>query len=171
MVREEVVTDEIEATVSGFFTTHHRLESGWGPLGTLTVRGSGARSVFQASDGRELNLVRTSWWRSTYELIEGGRTRGAARSPGIFNRRFLIDFDGLPYELQPAGILAQTWHLVDGAGVAVLEIRARGVFRRGAYVAVLGEVDSGLLVFAYFLVYMRWQEAAAGAAAAGAGGS
>jgi hypothetical protein len=169
-VREEVVTDEIEATVSGFFTTHHRLESGWGTLGTLTVRGSGARSIFQAPDGPELNLVRTSWWRGTYELIEDGRARATARSPGIFSRRFLIDFDGLSYEVQPAGIFMQTWHLVDGAGVAVLEIRSRGVFRRGAYVTVLGEVDRGLLVFAYFLVYMRWQEMAA-AAAAGAGGS
>ena len=50
----------------------------------------------------------------------------------------------------------------------LLEIRPRGVFRRGASLAAMVPVDVGLLVFAYYLVHTRWREdaTAAGAAAA-----
>ncbi len=46
----------------------------------------------------------------------------------------------------------------------LLEIRPRGIFRRGALLTILGTVDAALLVFTYYLVYTRWREDAAAAA-------
>ncbi len=70
--------------------------------------------------------------------------------------------------MEPAGFWSRGWHLIDEAGTTLLEIQPRGIFRRGAYLTIIGPVDADLLVFAYYLVNVRWQEqAAVDSAAAG----
>jgi hypothetical protein len=56
-------TDEIEVDVSGFFTTHHFLQTTANILGELTLPAFWSGGVFRAADGRELVVERISWWR------------------------------------------------------------------------------------------------------------
>jgi hypothetical protein len=48
----------------------------------------------------------------------------------------------------------------------LLEVQPRGIFRRGAYLTILGPVEADLLAFVYYLVNVRWQEQTAAASAA-----
>jgi hypothetical protein len=160
--------DEIEATVSGLFTTRHRLRAATGSLGEFTLPALRSDGIFRTREGRELEVRRTSWWRGEYELREGEAVLGTARARGAFRREIVVEFDGREYTLRAAGFWARRWQLLDEGGTCVLEIEPQGVFRRGAYLTIHGPVNADLLVFAYYLVHMRWQEqsAAAGAAAA-----
>lgn len=167
MSQQEWSINEIEVTVSGFFTTQHSLRSSAGTLGELSVPAWQRDNVFRFVDGRTLTLRRTSWWRGEHELREGGNLLGRATTRGFFRREMDVEFGGWVTTLRPLGFWQRSWELVDGSGLALLEVRPRGAFRRGAYVSVLGAVDAALLVFAYYLVNVRWQEQrAAGAAAA-----
>ena len=166
MAQKALITDEVQVTVSGFFTTHHSLETVTGGLGELTLPAFSKGGVFRSGDGRELTVERTSWWRGWHELREDGVVMGTARPRGFWQRTMSVGFRGAMYELVPAGFWSRGWHLVDEAGTALLEIQPRGVFRRGAYLTVLGSVNADLLVFVYYLVNVRWQEQAAAASAA-----
>jgi hypothetical protein len=168
MTREVWPTGEVEVVVSGAFTTHHHLGTETGTLGELTLPAFCTGGVFRAAGGRALTVHRTSWWRGWHELREGETVLGTARPRGFWRRRMAVQFGGRGYVLQPAGFWTRSYHLVDAVERTLLEIRPRGVFRRGAYLAAMVPVDVGLLVFAYYLVHTRWQEdaAAAGAAAA-----
>ena len=168
MTQEEWTADEVEVVVSGFFTTHHYFQTATGDLGELMLSTFSKGGVFRAADGRELMVQRTHWWRGWHELREGGVVMGTARPRGFWQQRMSVGFRGLAYELEPTGFWSRGWRLMDEAGMTLLEIQPRGIFRRGAYLTVLGPVHADLLVFAYYLVNARWQEqAAAGAAAAG----
>jgi hypothetical protein len=168
MAREVWPTGGVEVIVSGAFTTHHHLRTETGSLGELTLPAFRTGGVFRAGDGRALTVHRTSWWRGWHELREGEIVLATARPRGFWRRRMAVQFEGQRYVLQPAGFWARSYHLVDAVERTLLEVRPRGVFRRGAYLAAMLPVDVGLLVFAYYLVHTRWQEdaAAAGAAAA-----
>lgn len=161
------ITDGVEITVSGFFTTHHFLETVMGGLGKLILPAFDKRGIFYSSDGRELMVERTSWWRGWHELRENGIVLGTARPQGFWRRTMEVGYQGAMYELIPAGFWSRGWLLVDEAGTVLLDIQPRGVFRRGAYLTILEPVNVALLVFAYYLVNARWQEqsAATGAAA------
>ena len=165
------LADGVEVTVSGTFTTHHRLDTAAGCLGELTLPAFRRGGIFRAADGRELSVRRTKWWRGWYEMSEDGVVLASARPRGAFRREILIAFAGQEHTLTPAGFLRRGWLLGDGAGTVLLEIQPRGVFRRGAYLTILAPVDADLLAFAYYLVQMRWQEESAAAGAAAAGGS
>jgi hypothetical protein len=194
MRHETWLADEIEAIVSGVFTTHHVLRAPAGILGELTLPAARMRGVFRGADGRELVIERTSWWRGTYELREDGTVLGTARPRGFFRREFILvlgsdplgdeppggeslDNESLgneplgskllvtePYTLRAAGFWGRIWHLIDRAGEMVVEVRPRGPFRRGATLRIFKPVDVGLLAFAYRLVTARWQEQTAAAA-------
>jgi hypothetical protein len=168
MAREVWPTDGVEVVVSGAFTTHHHLRTETRTLGELTLPAFRTGGVFRAGDGRAMTVHRTSWWRGWHELREGETVLGTARPRGFWRRRMVVQFEGRRYVLQPAGFWTRSYHLVDVVERTLLEVRPRGVFRRGAYLAAILPVDVGLLVFAYYLVHTRWQEdaAAAGAAAA-----
>ena len=166
MGQELWATDEIEVDVSGVFTAHHFLQTAAKTLGELTLPAFRSGGVFRAADGRELVVERTSWWRGRYQLREDGDVLATARPCGFWQRTMNIGFRGLMYQLVPAGFWSRGWHLLDGTGTMMLEIQPRGTFRRGAYVAIRGPVDADLLVFAYYLVNVRWQEHAAAAGAA-----
>jgi len=159
-------TDEIEVDVSGFFTTHHYLQTATKILGELTLPAFHSGGVFRAADGRELVVERTSWWRGWHQLREDGVVLGTARPRGFWQHTMCVGFRGLVYELEPTSFWSRGWRLVDGAGTMLLEIQPRGIFRRGAYMAIQCPVDADLLVFAYYLVNVRWQEQAAAASAA-----
>jgi hypothetical protein len=171
VAREIWPTDEIEVSVSGAFTTHHRVHMATGALGEFTFPTFRTSGVFRATDGRELTVRRTSLWRGQRELREGDAVLCRAWPRGFFGREIVVQFKGQEYALRPAGFWTRSWRLTDGVYRALLEIRPRGVFRRGAYLTVMVLVDADLLVFAYYLVHMRWQEEAAAASAAAAGGS
>ena len=171
MEREFWTTGEIEVNVSGFFTAHHYLESEMGVLGELTLPVFGNGGVFCSADGRELEVRRTSWWRGWHELREDGVVLGTARPRGFWRRTMSVGLKGRTNDLEPADFWSRGWRLVDGAGAILLEVRPRGVFRRGAYLTIVGSVHADLLVFAYYLVNVRWQEQSAAAASAAASGS
>jgi len=160
-------TDGIEVVVSGCLTTHHDMRAATGSLGTLTLPAFAVGGIFRAADGRELVVRRTSWWRGEHELRMGGVVLGTARPRGFWRQTMSVGFGGLMYELEPVGFWSSGWRLTDGAGTALLEIRPRGVLRRGAYLTVLAPVHADLLLFAYYLVNVCWQEQTAAAAAAG----
>jgi hypothetical protein len=80
-----------------------------------------------------------------------------------------IGFRGAAYELVSAAVWSRGWGLVDEEGTLLLEIQPRGLFRRGARLTILEPVHADLLLFAYYLAHVRWQEQ--GAAAAAAAGS
>jgi hypothetical protein len=166
MAHEALMTDEIEVRVSGLFTTHHRLWTAAGILGELTLPTFGRRGIFRAADGRELTVERTSWWRGWHELRESGIVLGTARPLGFWRRAMSVGFRGAMYELEPTGFWSRGWCLVDAAGRSLLEIYPRGVFTRDAILRVMAPVNADLLVFAYYLTHVRWQEQAAAASAA-----
>ncbi len=167
MKRETWLADAVEVTVSGLFTTHHQLRTATGILGELTLPAFKRKGSFQAADGRALTMERTNWWRGTYNLREGRVVLGTALTQGFLQRTISVGYGGVTHALEPLGLGSHGWHLIDEAGTALLEIRRRGIFRRGATLRVLQPVDVELLAFSYYLVNARWNEqtAAAGAAA------
>ncbi len=168
MAEKTLTTDQVQVTVSGFFTTHHFLETVMEELGELTLPASGKRGVFRSDDGSEFTVERTSWWRGWHELRENEIVLGTARPQSFWRRTLDVGYRGATYELISAGFWSRGWLLVDKVGTVLLDIQPRGVFRRGAYITILEPVNVDLLVFAYYLVNARWQEhAAATGAAAG----
>lgn len=165
-MEQEWIADEIEVEVSGFFTTCHRLQTAVGVMGELTLSALRSNGVFRFVDGRELTMKRTSWWRAWHELSEDGVVSGSTRPRGFFRREIVVQFGDREFALKPGGFWTRSWHLIDDAGTALLEIRPQGIFRRGALLTILDAVDVALLVFSYYLVYVRWREERAAAAAA-----
>ena len=73
-------TDEIEVGVSGFFTTHHFLQTTANILGELTLPAFRSGGVFRAADGRELVRETLSQslfgrWSGTYRRAGGSPLR------------------------------------------------------------------------------------------------
>ena len=168
MGQETYLTNEIEILVEGFFTSHHYLTTPAGELGEVTARSGSA--TFTAADSREFEIQRTSFWRGWYELRQNGIVIGGAVPEGFWRRTFQLGYRGLEgYVLEPTSVWNRSWRLVDPSGTALLDLEPRGVFKRGARVAVLGEVDLELLAFTYYLVNVRWQEQHAAASAAASG--
>ena len=166
MARQIGPYEEIEALVSGAFTTHHQLWTETGTLGELTLPAFRATGVFRAADGREWAVRRTSWWRGQHEMRERGVLLGTAWPRGFFRREIALRFGAGEYLLRSTSFWGRSWCLADAVDGTLLEIRPRGVFRRGAYLSVLVPVDVPLLVFAYYLVHTRWQEESAAASSA-----
>ena len=168
MTTAEWSADWIEVTVSGFFKTEHELGSAAGTLGRLTIPTLKKTCVFQGADGQTLAMRQPSVWKQEYELRAGGELLGQAWSPGVFRRDLIVQWRDQEYALQPVGILTRALRLVDAQGAVLLHVEPRGVFRRGARLQVLAEVELALLAWVYYLVYKRWErEAAAAHAAAG----
>jgi len=155
-MNQDWTTDEVEAIVSGFLTTRHSLQTATGIMGELTLLPLRSNDVFRFASGRELVVKRKSWWRGWHELWENGGISGSARPRGFFRRETIIQFGGEEFTLKPAGFWNRNWCLADSAGTMLLEIRPRDMFCRGAWLTILGTVDAALLVFAYYLVYTRW---------------
>lgn len=156
----------IEVDIWGFFTTHHRMLTETEVLGELTLSAFSSGGVFQAADGRELVVEKTSWWRGWHELRENEIVVGSARPLGFWERTMSVGFRGKMYELVPAGFWSSSWNLLDESGAVVVEVRRWGFFRQKVGLTIQGPVHSDLLVFVYYLANVRWQEQAAAAAAA-----
>jgi hypothetical protein len=160
------VRGEIEVDTWGWFTTHHQMNLRGGVLGELTLPALGGGGVFRFADGRELEMEKTSWWKGWHELREAGIVIGSARPLGFWGQRMSVGYRGKMYELATAGFWADRWHLLDESGVALVEIWREGFFRQKVAVVAHLEVQPDLLVFAYYLAHVRWQEQTAAAAAA-----
>lgn len=154
----EYLADVIEVTVSGGLKTEHVFHAADSALGVLNLNGMISKGVFQGADGVELRMEKTSFWKSEYQLLEGGRIVGRAASPKAFKREFEIEYEGQPMRLKPARAKFRSWSFLDAAGNPVLEIRPRGAFKRGAKIQLFAPCALGLLAFAYTLVARRWQE-------------
>ncbi len=165
MTYKTITTDQIEVLVSGFFTTHHLLRTEIERIGKITLKGMRPQGIYQSFDGQVLELEKTSWWKNTHEIREGGAVLGTALLRGFFRQEFDIDFGGQTYILKSTKFGGRTWQLSDSGGSLLLEIRHRGAFRRGAYLTIRSEIDFPLMLFAYHLVNSRWQEQQAAAAA------
>jgi hypothetical protein len=159
---------EIEVEMWGCFTTHHLLQTETGILGEMTLPAFSSGGVFDAADGRNLVVEKTSWWRGWHELRENDIVVGSARPTGFWGRTMSVGFRGLMYELVPAGFWSDGWDLLDGAGAVLVEVRRWGFFRRKVVLTVHGPVHSDLLVFVYYLAHIRWQEQTAAVAASSA---
>lgn len=166
MKAESWMLDEIEVDISGFFTTHHHLQTKAGQFGEFTFPAFSQYGVYRTADGRELLMQKTHWLGTAHELVDGGIVRGRADRPGLFRRDITIQFDGKEYSLEPEGLLSWGWFLFDAEGNKLLEIEPRGVFQQSAVLTITGAINADLIAFAYYLVHMRRQEDAAAAAAA-----
>jgi len=166
MRQQEWATDQIEVVVSGFLTTRHRLETPAGTLGEITVSAFGRHAFFRGADGRELVMYQPRWWKGEYQLREGQAVLGTAWPRGFFSHQIIVEFAGQTHTLEPTSFWKRGWQLVDEAGGRLLGIEPRGVFRRGARLAILGEIDLALLAFSYYLVHKRWEAEHAAVAAA-----
>jgi len=162
---EAMLAERVEVSVRGFFTTHHRLQAGAGDLGELVLNGFRRCGRLLTADGRELQVCQTNAWRGWHEMRQGDAVLATARPRGAFRRQVDIEFGGQAFVLEPVSAWRSDWRLVDAAGALLLEVRPRGIFRQGAFVDVHGAVDADLLAFVYYMVYNRWREAAAAAAA------
>ena len=158
----------IEVGVRGFFKTHHRFATDTEELGEMTFPAFSQDGVYHGAQGQILVLRKTHWLGNAYELLEGDTVRGTAEQPRLLSRDIAIWFDGREYTLQPAGVLNQGWYLVDAGGMTLLEVQPRGVLKQGAYVMPKAGLNADLVVFAYYLVYRRWQDDAAAVAATSA---
>lgn len=165
MPYESGLLGEIEVEIFGFFTTHHAFRVGTGSWGELTCPAFREEATFRWEDGSELVMRKAHWLGTAYEMLEGESVRGTADRRGFFSRDFLIDLDGQAYLLAPEGWLEKSWHLTDAVGQTLLEIRPRGIMRQGAYMTSIGRLNRALVVFAYYLVFMRGQEDTAAVAA------
>jgi hypothetical protein len=165
MARDTCALDVIEVDVTGFFTTHHYFETEAGPWGELTFPAFSDHGTFHAADGRELVVRQIHWLGSAHELLEGEIVRGTADRRGLFHRGMVIQFDGLQYLLEPAGLLSPGWYLVDVLGNRLLEIQPRGIFGQSTCLLLATTVNADLVTFAYYLVHVRRQEDSAVVAA------
>lgn len=165
---QAVISDEIEITVSGLFSTHHHFQAGSESWGEMTLAAFARGADWRSSDGRTLCLEKKSWFGSEHVLTEGEdeTVRGTSRRRGFFDRGLDLELDGRSYSLEPAGFLSMDWRLLDAEDTPVLEIGPRGMLRQGAIVTALAAVPVDLVVFAYYLYYVQQTEAAAGVAAA-----
>lgn len=167
MAKTAWTLDTIEVDVTGFFTTHHYLQTEEGSLGEFNFPAFSQGGTYRTADGREMLMQKTHWLHTSHELVEGGRVRGTADRRGIFSREIDIQYNGQSYTLQPEGGFGrQGWYLIDAQGLALIEIQPRGVFRQGAFITITAALDADLAAFAYYLVHMRRQEDAAASAAA-----
>lgn len=166
MAQDIMMLYEIEVVVSGFFTTHHHFQTEWGHLGKCTFPAFSQKAIYRTPDSRELLMQKSHWLGSAHELVDGGHVRGRADRPGLFRRDIIIQFDGQEYTLEPEGLFSQGWFLFDAGGTKLLEFRPRGALKQGAYLNITGAINSDLVAFVYYLVYMRQQEDAAATTAA-----
>ena len=165
MPGEDRSIDEIEVTVSGLFTTHHRFATEAGVRGELTSPAFASYSTFRTARGRELVMQKVHWLGNAHELIVGELVRGTADRQSLFGREFAIHYGGREYQLAPEGFLGQGWHLTDDQGTLLVELRPRGILNQGFFLRTTGSVDVELLAFAYYLVQVRRQEDSAAVAA------
>lgn len=165
MSEEYLMLEEVQVEVSGFFTTHHWFNTESEMWGELVFPAFSGYGVIQTPDGRELLMQKTHWLGSAHEFLEGGRVRGTADKASWASQDFVIEFDGEEYFLVPEGLFKQGWFLQDESGTKLIEIQPRGAFRQGAYLTIPGIVNTYLAAFAYYLVHVRQQEAAAVVAA------
>ena len=152
------VRGEMEVDTWGCFTTHHQMKTRTQILGELTLPAFDRGGTFLFADGRELVVGKTSWWKGWHELRENGIVVGSARPLGFWAQRIGVGFRGRMYELVSAGFWSDGWDLLDESGMKILEIRRRGFFRRMVDLLAHEEILPDLLVFAYYLAHVRWQE-------------
>jgi len=92
MKGEMWLTDEIEVTVSGVFTTHHLLQTTDGILGELTLPGLRMRGVFRRVfdlhfDDQMHTLRTAGFWGRVWYLVDGaGMTLLEVCPRGAFRR-------------------------------------------------------------------------------------
>jgi hypothetical protein len=137
-----------------------------GVLGELTLPAFARGGSFVFADGREVVMEKTSWWKGWHELREHGIVVGSARPLGFWGQRISVGYRGKMYELTTANFWGDRWHLLDEAGTVLVEIWRQGFFRQKVALTAHLEIQLDLLVFAYYLAHVRWQEQTAAAAAA-----
>lgn len=157
----EVSADMIEVRASGTFKTTHDFLAAGRNLGTLQLNAGKTEGTFQGVDGIKLVFKKTSFWKSTYQLNENGKSLGAAKPLKALSRALSIDYRGDQYRLTPGGGKFRSWRLLDGEEGSLCEFQLRGAFKRGARMMVLAPIEIKLLVFGYCLVSKRWQEQSA----------
>lgn len=153
--------EEIVVSVSGFLTTHHSFDTATGHWGKLGFPAFSDQGTFYREDGRDLVMRKVHWLGSAREMLVGDSVYSTADRTGLLSQDLKIDFDRNLYRLLPEGILKDGWYLTDAAGMALLEIRQRGILREGAYLTINGPLNRDLVAFAYYLVHTRRQEEAA----------
>lgn len=166
MAEQAWTTDEIEVTVSGLVAPKHTFRTAAATLGEFRIPSLTRLSHFRGADGRELVAERVSWWRGRFELREGDTLLAQGRLSMGFRRQIDLWFAGRTYMLQPPRFLTRSWIMFDEQGKALLEVRPRGFFQRGAVLTILAEIELALLSFAYYLVHQRWQSETASHTAA-----
>jgi hypothetical protein len=161
----EFRADLIEISVSGVVKTEHVFHAADGVLGVLNLNGMISKGEFRGADGSELTLEKTNFWKSEYQLFDGGEILATANSPKVFKRAYEIKYEGQSMRLEPRGSKLRSWTVLDADHHRICEIKPRGAFKRGAVIHLFSPAALGLLALAYTLVSKRWQEENSAAAA------
>jgi hypothetical protein len=154
----EFLADVLEVTVSGGFKTEHVFHAADGVLGVLKLNGMISKGEFKGADESIFILEKTNTWKSEYQLTEGSKILGRAKSPKAFRRAFEIEYEGQLLKLKPGGSKLRSWTALDAEQNPICEIRPRGAFKRGGVIQLFAPAALGMLVFFYMLVVRRWQE-------------
>lgn len=155
---KEWKADLVEVTVSGVIQTEHVFNTAGGILGVLTMKGVKSQGAFQGVEGGEVQLSRTNFWKSQYALLERGTELGSAKPPRAISRAFAVEYHGDQLVLIPGKGLTRIWRLLDDQGSVICELKPRSAFKRGALIQIFSSVEVKLLVFVYYLVFIRWRE-------------
>jgi len=158
MTNEEMRADLIEVLEKGTFNTEHTFMTSSGMLGVLNLKSGRTEGIFQGADGSNLLFKKTSFWKSNFDLRQGGMILSTAAPRGRLSRALRIDFDSMEYGLHPGGSKLRSWVIKDCQDQVICELDPRGLLKRGALIRIIQEVPLPLVVFAYCLVSRRWQE-------------
>jgi hypothetical protein len=153
--------DVIEITVSGTFKTNHLFNSAEGILGVMTLNAGKTEAVFQGADNSILEIKKTQFWKSNFELKMENKVVGFASSPGALKRAFDLSLDEKNYVFVPGGSKLRSWTIKDIQDNKVCEFLPRRGLKRGARIRIQSETPLALLVLAYIVVIRRWQEESA----------
>jgi len=138
-------------------------------VGTLQLQGFGSRRATVEADGRSWRFARRGFWQRGIQATDATGAVVGEFQPRTLRRGGDLRWAGHELSLRPASAWRERYALADGdRELAILD--GKGWGRRPVEVSVddLGAVDSGLLLFATFVVRGLAEDAGA---AAGAGAS
>lgn len=92
--------------------------------------------------------------------------RARAQDSGLLSSSVRIEFEEQTYTLKPASALSERWQLVDEGDRVLLSVEPLGCLSQEVRLRAEPGIDLDLVLFAYYLAYMRREEIAAVAAVA-----
>jgi hypothetical protein len=156
-------TASYDVSVSGLWSSRHRISADGKPVGVLEVRRNKAGMVvagrYAPEKGEVLDLRRDpGLLRSQFSMwTEAREWLGSALRPHVLQRLIHLHTGSRPLRVMPAPGLGFGWSLVAPKTGEMARIRGNPLTRR-ARVEVFRKLDFELVLFAYFLGSQLWLE-------------